>query len=215
MIVEEIMQLDVYSLTPQHTVGDAVKLMREKRIRHLPIVNEENHVLGIVTDHDIKISLPAHILEEEQTDIYHSPLETIMVKNPIIAHPLDFVEEIAILLYEHKISCVPIVSGGELVGIITTTDVLYRYIELTGANQPGSKLDIRVDNRPGTLHEILGVISEHNANVLSVLIYPDSENKDSRILSIRIQIINPLGIIEDLRKLEFDVLWPHLPGVSL
>jgi len=215
MIVEEIMRTEVFSLTPNNTVGDAVKLMREKKIRHLPIVDEQMHVQGIVTDHDIKVALPSCLLEEPTSDIYNSPLEEIMVKNPIIAHPLDFVEEIAVLFYENKISCVPIVSGGQLVGIITTTDVLYRYIELTGANVPGSKLDIRVTNKPGTLHEILGIISNHSANVLSVLIYPDTEHAESRILSIRIQIINPLGIIEDLRKEGFDVLWPNLPGVTL
>ena len=215
MIVEEIMRTEVFSLAPNHTVGDAVKLMREKKIRHLPIVDENKQVLGIVTDHDIKTALPSCLLEEPHAAIYNSPLEEVMVKNPIIAHPLDFVEEIAVLFYENKISCVPIVSGGQLVGMITTSDVLYRYIELTGATQPGSKLDIRVTNKPGTLHEILGVISNHQANVLSVLIYPDSDHTESRILSIRIQIINPLSIIEDLRKQGFDVLWPNLPGVKL
>lgn len=215
MIVEEIMKTEVYSLTPNDTVGDAVKLMREKDIRHLPIVDENMHVKGIVTEHDIKIVLPSYLSEETTTAIYNSPLEEIMVHDPIIGHPLDFVEEIAVLFYENKISCIPIVSGGQLVGIITTTDVLHRYIELTGATMPGSKLDIRVSNKPGVLYDILGIITNHHTNVLSVLIYPDSEHSDSRILSIRIQIINPLAIIEDLRKEGFDVLWPNLPGVSL
>lgn len=215
MIVEEIMQTNVFSLKPTDTVGDAVRLMRKNKIRHLPIVDDEKKVVGIVTGHDIKNVLPYTLEEEQNSEMYHATLEKIMVKNPIIGHPLDFVEEVAVTFYEHKISCLPIISGGQLVGIITATDVLYRYIELTGANQPGSKLDIRVTNKPGTLHEILGVISAHHANVLSVLIYPDSKFTDSRILSIRIQIINPLGIIEDLRKQGFDVLWPNLPGVTI
>lgn len=55
-----------------------------------------------------------------------------MVKDPLIGHPLDFVEEVALTFYETKIGCLPIVSGGKLVGIVTTTDLLYTYIELTG-----------------------------------------------------------------------------------
>lgn len=215
MIVEEIMQTDVVSLQEHATVNEAVRTMRENKVRHLPIVNKENEVVGIITDHDIKNALPSCLREEPHSAVHDAPVSDIMVKHPIIGHPLDFVEEVAITFYENKISCLPIVSGGELVGIVTTTDVLYRYIELTGANQPASKLDIRVLNKPGVLHEITEVISEHKANVLSVLVYPDSETTSHRILSIRLQVINPLTIIDDLRAKGFDVLWPNLPGVSL
>lgn len=216
MIVEEIMKTELYTLQSHNTVGDAVRLMREKRIRHLPIINNEQQVVGILTDHDIKNALPSCLREEPNSNMYDAQIEDVMIKNPVIGHPLDFVEEVALTFYENKISCLPIVSGGQLIGIVTTTDVLYRYIELTGANQPASKLDIRVSDKPGVLHEITGVFQAHNANVLSVLVYPDSKVKsENRILSIRLQVINPLSIIEDLRNKGFDVLWPNLPGVEL
>ena len=128
---------------------------------------------------------------------------------------LDFVEEVALTFYESKISCLPIVSGGELVGIVTTTDLLYTYIELTGAHTPGSKIDIRVTDRAGVLFDVTKVFNDHKANVLSVLVYPDRENEENRILSVRLQVINPLVIIEDLREQGFDVLWPNIPGITL
>ena len=215
MIVEEIMNTDVVTLHETATVKEAVRTMRKHKIRHLPIVSDKNEVVGIITGHDIKNSLPSGIHEEPSSATYDSAVSEIMVKHPIIGHPLDFVEEVALTFYENKISCLPIVSCGQLVGIVTTTDVLYRYIELTGANRPSSRLDVRVTNKPGILHEITEVIAAHKANVLSVLVYPDSENTENRILSIRLQIINPLGIIDDLRKKGFDVLWPNLPGIKL
>ncbi|KGR83205.1 acetoin utilization AcuB family protein [Lysinibacillus odysseyi] len=215
MIVEEIMQTDLYTLAPTDTVGDAVRLMSEKKVRHLPVVNENFEILGIVTGHDLKNVLPAFQHEKQNSSIYDAPLEQIMVKDPIIGHPLDFVEEVAVTLYENRISCLPIVSKGKLAGIVTTTDVLYRYIELTGANRPSSKLDIRVTNKPGILYDITRIFRQHKVNVLSILVYPDSENENSRILSIRLQVMNPLAIIEDLRKEKFDVLWPNLPGIEL
>lgn len=215
MIVEEIMNTQIYTLLPTDTVRDAVRVMREKKIRHLPIVNTQNTVVGIVTEHDIKNALPSCLREEPNSTIYDAAIEDIMVKNPIIGHPLDFVEEIALTFYDAKISCLPIVSGGELIGIVTTTDLLYTYIELTGAHKPGSKIDIRVVDRPGILNEITHVFADHNANVLSVLVYPDGEDENSRIVSVRIQVINPLAIIGDLRDEGFDVLWPNLPGITL
>ena len=215
MIVEESMKREIHTLLPENTVRDAVRLMREEKVRHVPIVSSDNTVVGIITDHDLKNALPSCLREEPNSIIYDAPIEEIMVKNPIVGHPLDFVEEVASIFYDAKISCLPIVSAGKLVGIVTTTDLLYTYIELTGAHQPGSKIDIRVSNQPGMLFEISKVFQENKANVVSVLVYPDGDNTKSRIVSVRLQVINPLHIIEDLRKQGYDVLWPNLPGVSL
>lgn len=215
MIVEEIMNEKPYTLAPTNTVQEALKLMREKKVRHLPVVDDEHHVLGVITERDIKEVLPSSLQDEPNSPIFNAKVEDIMVKDPLIGHPLDFVEEVALTFYESKIGCLPIVSGGKLVGIVTTTDLLYTYIELTGATEPGSKIEIRVSDTPGVLFEITKIFHQHHANVQSVLVYPDSENTQNKILSVRVKTLNPLAMIEDLRKEGFDVLWPNLPGVSL
>ncbi|MFJ7731000.1 acetoin utilization AcuB family protein [Lysinibacillus sp. NPDC097231] len=215
MIVEEIMNDEPYTLAPTNTVLEALKVMREKKVRHLPVVDEERHVLGVITERDIKEVLPSSLRDEPDSPVFNAKVEEIMVKNPLVGHPLDFVEEVALTFYESKVGCLPIVSGGKLVGIVTTTDLLYTYIELTGATEPGSKIEIRVSDTPGILFEITKIFHEHHANVQSVLVYPDSENTQNKILSVRVKTLNPLVVIEDLRKEGFDVLWPNLPGISL
>ncbi len=184
-------------------------------MRHLPVVDAEQHVLGVITERDIKEALPSSLQDEPNSPVFNAKVEEIMIKNPLVGHPLDFVEEVALTFYESKVGCLPIVSGGKLVGIVTTTDLLYTYIELTGATEPGSKIEIRVTDTPGILFEITKIFHEHHANVQSVLVYPDSENTQNKILSVRVKTLNPLAMIEDLRKEGFDVLWPNLPGVSL
>lgn len=215
MIVEEIMQVEVHTLHASHTVGDAAQLMTELDIRHIPIINEKKEVIGLVTEHDIKHALVDHYSEDEVAKVRGTALEEVMTKNPLIGHPLDLVEDVAFTFYEAKISCLPIVSKGALVGLVTTTDLLYTYIELTGANRPSSKIDLRVTDKAGTLHQISKIFMEHKANVLSVLIYPDGDNEESRIVSIRLQVINPLSIIQALREDGFEVLWPNVPGIPL
>lgn len=215
MIVEEIMNDEPYTLAPTNTVLEALKLMREKKVRHLPVIDNEHHVLGVITERDIKEALPSPLKDEPNSPVFRAKVEDIMIKNPLVGHPLDFVEEVALTFYETKIGCLPIVSGGKLVGIVTTTDLLYTYIELTGATEPGSKIEIRVCDTPGVLFEITKIFNLHHANVQSVLVYPDSENTQNKILSVRVKTLNPLAIIENLRKEGFDVLWPNLPGVSL
>ena len=214
MIVEQMMNTNVVTLQPTHSIKDAINLLRENKIRHLPITNEEGLVVGVLSDRDIKDATPSNLIENQHQDIYATPIEEIMTKNPIIGHPLDFVEEVATIFYDQKIGCLPIVSSGKLVGIITETDLLYKYIELTGAHQPGSQIEVRVPNKPGILFEVSKVFHDHQSNVLSVLVYPDLQNDENKILVFRVKTMNPLGIIEDIRKEGFDVLWPNMPGMT-
>lgn len=214
MIVEQMMNKNVFTLQPTHSIKDAINLLQENKIRHLPITNEEGLVVGVLSDRDIKDATPSNLIENQQHDIYATPIEEIMTKNPIIGHPLDFVEEVATIFYDQKIGCLPIVSSGKIVGIVTETDLLYKYIELTGAHQPGSQIEVRVPNKPGILFEVSKVFHDHHSNVLSVLVYPDLQNDDNKILVFRVKTMNPLGIIEDIRKEGFDVLWPNMPGMT-
>lgn len=215
MLIEEIMVRDVQALYTTNTVKDALNLMREYRIRHIPILNDVEAVVGIITDRDIKEAIPSTFSSGEYTEIYETELATIMTKNPILGHPMDFVEESALIFYNKQIGCLPIVSNHKLIGILTETDLLYNYIELTGANQPGSQIEVRVPNVPGALFEVSKVFHNHQTNVLSVLVYPDKESPATKILVIRIKTMNPLKIIEGLRASGFEVLWPNIPGIDI
>lgn len=214
MIAEEIMKTDLVTLTPKNTVLEALQIMKDKQIRHIPIVDQDKKLVGLITSNTLKNKLSLEKIENTKSIKLEKFLEEIMIKEVITAHPLDFVEEIALTFYEMKISSLPIVSGGQLVGLVTASDLLYTYIELTGANKPSSKIDIRVEDRPGILSDILAIFKNHNANVLSVLLFPDSKKENYKIVTIRVQILNPLSIISDLKKVKFDVLWPNLPGIT-
>lgn len=214
MIVEKIMSKDVITLSPTDSLFEASELMRKHKIRHLPIVDASNKLVGLVAQRDIKNTISSFLDEKQEDAIYQKPISDIMIKDPMIGHPLDFIEEVALLFYEHKIGCLPIVSHNELIGIITDTDLLYSYIELTGATQPSSRIDIRVKDEAGILRDITNIIAEHNANILSILVYQDDQ-PEFQILSVRLKSMNPLPIIQSLRKGGFDVLWPNIPGMKM
>jgi acetoin utilization protein AcuB len=213
MLIEEIMKTDVYTLHSDQTVQDVVDLFEEKRIRHAPVL-ENGKVVGVVTERDLKDALPSRFSVSPKINAYAKSVAEIMAKKPITAHPMDFVEEIALVFYEQKIGCLPVVSQDKLVGFLTETDLLYKYIELTGAHQPGSHIEIRVPNRSGILYEVSKVFYNHHVNVLSVLVYPDKKNSSNKILVFRVQTMNPLAIINDLQKEGFDVLWPNTPQMN-
>ncbi|WP_040229215.1 acetoin utilization AcuB family protein [Bhargavaea cecembensis] len=214
MILEEIMSKEVYTLKQENSIKDALRLMEDKKIRHLPIVTDDGAVSGLVTDRDIKQAVPSTLIGKQDSGLYDTPLSEIMTRDPMVGHPLDFVEDAAVLFYENEFGCLPVVSGGRLVGIITETDLLYTYIELTGASQPGSQMEVRVPDVAGVLFGVSKVFYRHNSNVLSVLVYPDKDSSTHKILVIRVKTMNPLPIIEDLRKEGYEVLWPNVPGID-
>ncbi|MBT2692923.1 acetoin utilization AcuB family protein [Bacillus sp. ISL-55] len=214
MIVEEIMKKEVTTLFPENTIADAIELMANKKIRHIPIVNKDNSVIGLVSDRDIKDAAPSVFHRDEHKGDLENPVKSIMTTNVITGHPLDFVEEISAIFYEHNISCLPIIKDKKLVGIVTETDLLHTLVELTGAHQPGSQIEVKVPNKAGMLCEIASVISMRKANIQSVLVYPDQKDERFKILVVRIQTMNPIAVIEDLKKAGHHVLWPNLPRVS-
>jgi len=214
MLVEEIMNQNVFTLKENDSVEQAITLINEKKIRHIPIVNDQNNLVGIVTDRDIKEASPSSLYVNLNHDFFTKPVKEIMKKEIVTAHPLDFVEEVAVLFYEHRIGCLPIVKEDLLVGIITQTDVLRTFVELTGAHQPSSQIEIKVPNRAGMLYEVASIIREKNINIQSVLVYPDRKNDGYKILVFRLQTMNPLSIIQTLKEKNFEVLWPNMPGIS-
>lgn len=214
MIIEEIMKTNVSSLSPTDTISDAIHLIDAKKIRHIPIVNSGNQLVGLVTASRIRNATPSIFHADEHLEDLQKPLELIMRKDIVTGHPLDFVEEVAGLFYEYHISCLPIIKDQKLVGIITETDLLRTMVELTGAHQPGSQIEVKVPNRSGILYEIAGIIRNRKANILSVLVYPDKTDDRYKILVIRIQMMNPSGLVEDIKQAGFQVLWPNLPGIS-
>lgn len=214
MLVQDIMKRDVITLQPENTIHDAVQLMKKERIRHIPIV-EHGQLAGLVTDRDVKEASPSSLSERLEPSLYDTPLQKIMKTDLLIGHPRDFVEEAALLFYTYEIGCLPIVSNYQLVGILTKTDLLHNYIELTGANQPSSHIQIQVPNRPGILYEVSKIFHYHNTNVLSVLVYPVEDDEECKILAVRIKRMNPLPVIDDLRAEGFQVLWPSEPEMGI
>ncbi|WP_160724023.1 acetoin utilization AcuB family protein [Bacillus sp. USDA818B3_A] len=215
MIIEEIMKTDVAVLFPTDTIADAIHLMDARKIRHIPIIDQNRHLQGLVTVTQIREATPSIFHANEHPEDLKKPLEAIMKKNVITGHPLDFVEEAAGLFYDHKISCIPIINDQKLIGIVTETDLLRTMVELTGAHQPGSQIEIKVPNLSGVLNDITAVIKHRHANILSVLVYPDKKDEHSKILVLRVQTMNPNVLIQDLKQAGHQVLWPNLPGMSL
>ena len=211
MIVRQIMNTNVITLGSKDTIRLALETMKQNRIRHIPIVKENDCLVGIITERDVKDASPSVFQHGLNEDFLNKPIKSIMSTNLITGHPLDFVEEIAAVLIEHKIGCLPILQDDRLVGLLTETDLLHTFVKLTGADQPASHIEVKVPNVAGMLAEVSSIFQKRGVNIASVLIYPDSVNQ-YKILVFRVQTMNVTMIINDLQTEGFEVLWPNILG---
>lgn len=208
MLVEEIMVRDVITLPPHATIKEALQVLQKNKIRHIPIV-DGSQVVGIVSDRDVRDASPSILLEDTDTKELDSQLKTIMSHPVITIHPLDFVEEIARVFYEKEIACLPVVQNGKLVGIVTEKDMLYTLIHLTGTHVQSSLIEIKVEDKPGMIPKVTQVFGNHNVNIASILIYPYKDDPKYKVLVFRVQTMNPMPIIKDLRESGYQLMWPN------
>lgn len=210
MLVEEIMTRDVITLPPTATIREALQLLRDHHIRHIPIVNEEFEVIGIVSDRDVRDASPSTLLKlEDKSNELENEIQMIMSTPVITVHPLDFVEEIARVFYEKEIACLPVVNDNKLIGIVTEKDMLYTLIQLTGTHVQSSVIEVKVPDIPGIIPKVANIFGKRKVNIASVLVYPFKKDPSYKILVFRIQTMNPIPLIQDLRNAGYQLLWPN------
>lgn len=212
MLVERIMTSPVKTLKPEHTIEDALEMMSEFSFRHIPIINNEESLVGIISDRDIKLTLPSVLSDEDPALNLKQPLSRIMRKNVTYCHPMDFVEEIAVDFYNYAIGAIPVVRNGKIIGIVSQRDMLNTFLELTGIKEPGSIIEIDIEDKTGVMYEITKVFKDLNIKIISVSVYPNKDLKGHKIIVVRVRVMNPGIAIERLKSEGFNVLSPEEMG---
>lgn len=136
--VQDIMTEDVFTLTVNDSLTDARKLMMEHAIRHIPVVNDTNELVGLISQRDVlaaeESSLSAidsddRLSREMQikiSDFFHQNITTISPSAPVI--------KAALYMQKHKIGSLPVTVEGKLVGLITDSDFVNVAINLLELN---------------------------------------------------------------------------------
>lgn len=198
---------------------EARALIHEKGIRHLPVVDKNGRLVGIVTDRDIREAAPsdATMLSVQELHYLLGKLKVSSLMTPkeklITITPDTLIEEAVQLMQEHKIGCLPVLEGDELYGIFTETDALAHLVDIFGLKEKGTRLTIALEDKPGTMLEALEVIKKNNVNIISI-VTPSFMVEGKRIAALRIRTEDYKGIVGELEKKGFAVLsigkWPSI-----
>jgi acetoin utilization protein AcuB len=131
----------------QDTLRDALAMMERIKCHHLPVLNAEGHLIGIVSDRDCRTALNSpYILRETWQDdelARRLRVRTIMTPAPIVVAPEAPAEEAARLMLQNHISCLPVMRDETLVGIITTSDILKAFVHQFNHNGHFSRDEFR------------------------------------------------------------------------
>src|SRR3954447_19327579 len=164
--VRDSMTRDVVTLGPGASAAKAWSVCQERNIRHVPIV-EEGRLVGLVSDRDLRNVRGGRGDRESDTPRWVS-LGDMMTRDIVTIHPLDTIEHAAREIYDRKIGCVPVVADDELVGIITSADMMHTLIQLVGAHDIGTWVEVEVPNEPGTLADVTDVIRDRKVNIAGI-----------------------------------------------
>mgnify|MGYP003564771977 CR=1 FL=1 len=161
MKIESLMVPNPITVTIQSTVHKAIELMKINSIRHLPVVDGQNRLLGLLTLADLKQALIPSMLGD-------LTLPDMMIKKPLTVSPNDDIEIAAQLIYKHKISGLPVTQQNRLVGIITDSDILHAFIDMMGILSSSSRIDVTTGDTPGDLNRAIQIIHDQGGDIINV-----------------------------------------------
>lgn len=218
MLVRDWMKADPHTLRPDDVLADALRLTREHRIRHLPVVLHERELTGIVSDRDIRLAMPSPLTvpdTERAEFLERTAVAEVMSREVITALPGDTIEDAATLLYRHRIGALPVVDpNGRLVGLLSETDILRAFVQILGGAEPSSRIEIALADRPGNLSRAIKIIGDElGLNIVS-LVVPSLAAQERKTAIVHLSTIDPRAAVEKLTRAGFEVGWPTLEPFS-
>ncbi|CAN5873314.1 acetoin utilization AcuB family protein [soil metagenome] len=213
--VRDSMAREIVTLSPDETAATALALCRERRIRHLPVL-KEGRLVGIVSDRDLRSSTPALGDPARAAALQEVLVEDVMAREVVSVLPDDPIEQAANTMRERRIGCLPVLEGDELVGIVTASDVMDALVYLVGANEPGSRMEVAIPDRPGSLAGAAGVFGMCGINIESAAMGSTREPGEEgapreRVVVFRVDTIDTTEVVGYLEEAGYSVLWPPKP----
>jgi len=204
MLVGKWMTCNPITIAADVGIDDALHLMRERKIRRLPVLNAAGQMIGIVSDKDLLHAAPSPAtsltVHELRYLLAKLTVKKVMSSPVITVTPDTPLEQAARIMADSKIGGLPVIEQGRLVGIITETDIFKALVEMLAMHQSGVRLTLDVPERMGVLGELGTAIAELGGNIMGVGVY-DSKIPNHRRLLVKVQGVTKGQLVDLLDKL--------------
>ena len=190
MLVRDRMSPNPVVITTDTSLKEALDLVRSKPFRHLPVVDENGKLVGIVTEKSLVYASPisATTLSVFEVDYILSRTKIgQIIQGPVVAVGPDLpIEEAARVMVDHRIGCLPVVEDDELVGIISDTDIFRVFVEGMGGGHPSLRITVVIPEEVGSLAQITNRVAALGGNIYSLGIFWGERSGD-RIVAFRLE----------------------------
>lgn len=179
----------VFTVSPDLPVPEALALMNREKIRHTPVV-QKGKLVGIVTKNDLLNASPSRATSLSVWEINYLlnkiTVAEVMTTKVITVAADTPIEEAARVMADNKISCLPVMRGKNMIGLITETDLFKMFLELLGARHKGVRITMQVSNEPGTLAKISQTIYEAGGNIIALGTFA-GDSLTSSLLTVKVE----------------------------
>ncbi len=202
MLVKDRMTPDPITITPDISFPDAFRILRERRIRHLPVVNKKGKLIGIVARTDLLHASPSKATSlsifELNYLLANLHISEVMSSPPITVPEDAPLEEAARLMVQQKIGCLPVLREGNLVGMITETDIFKIFVEVLGGEEASLRVTVRVPDVRGELARVARVIAGLGGNICSVARFR-GEDHEHCFITLRLEGVEEEVLVPALK----------------
>ena len=179
MLVRDRMTPNPICGHPDMPVTEAQELMRDRGIRHLPIVDEGGKLVGLITQRSLLRALPSDVSNFSRFEVSYVlakiKVREVMVRDVLTVGEDTALEEAARIMADRKLGCLPVMRGDTLAGIITDNDVFAIMVDLLGARRPGVRVTILVPDRAGEVARITTALAREGGYLSVFVAYPTSD----------------------------------------
>jgi acetoin utilization protein AcuB len=202
MLIKDWMATTILTVDANTSVMRAGRTMKDNNIRRLPVVSQ-GKLAGIITDRDLKEASPSSKTEMDMHEMYYllseMKVKDVMSNNPVCLKQNDTLEKAALVMLNETISGLIIVDDEDnIVGLLSESDVLRGFIHATGIQDGAFQIVMDMSDKGGTVSQLIDVLRQNRARVLSILTSFEDAPAGSKRVSIRIMPYN--GEVEDLIK---------------
>lgn len=193
MLAKERMSHPVITVHTDFPIQEALKLMRDERVRRFPVVDSAGLLVGIVSERDLLHAAPSDAISLSVWELNYLlskvMVEEVMTREVITITEDTPLEEAARIMADYKIGGLPVVRDSKVVGIITETDLFKVFLEMLGAREPGVRLAVLVPNVARELVKLVEAIHEIGGDVLALGTFL-GESSQNREVTIKVAGVN-------------------------
>jgi acetoin utilization protein AcuB len=209
MLVKERMSRHPITITPETSLNEALRIMREAKVRRLPVLDKKGKLVGIVLEKDLLYASPSPATSLSVYELNYLiskiKVEDLMTRDVITVTEDCPLEEAARIMVDNHIGGLPVMRGDTLVGMITESDLFKVFLELLGARVWGLRVTIKVPEQQGFLARLTQQLASHGSNIVTLgTFYGDDPTV--REIVFKVQGIDRPTLEEILRNLQVELV---------